>query len=1031
MSANDLRPDDRCDELDFTARIRFFAEPWKSDPDAKRPDATGETPDAIEGDSGDAATSAPIEKNENVIESEYVEIQMRRRNARLEMPVGESGRPLRITGLALSGGGVRSATFNLGLLQALAAAGKLKGFDYLSTVSGGGYTGGWWSAWLSRKERTGDEIFPPEEDIDSERDNRRWEMENKMSRVDADRPQIKDSAINASEDPIHHLRLFSNVMTPRKGILSADTWRAVAVIGRNISLTWMALVPILLAAIMIGQAWYTLAARDVDDPLERLNLAVRLPAFLFIGSCVCVTFWMFFSRRLKTLGDAFVVLSSTFAFFALTGFLIHILGVTLPGALYATLGFWIAGIIFALLFWKFERRAKWGDYEFWRNRLVVLQTRTLTYSVFTLVISMFGAFGYSIFNFLLNETHHAATRAGGWGAFALAAATSIYTALKAAPTGGADNRKPAQKPPLMQRMIFAVAPLLLLLAIGVVLSWIGNLLYRSVAQEPDLVRMAARGGILSASLFLAFALYEFRPPQKWKGLVVIAVWAVIVVAVFLINPAWVDRQNFVRIGVVTLVLLAAALVFRAFLRKKLWIGGYALALMATAYWLNKYVSEGTFGLIDPYLPQFVIAGVVATFVLLVFELVQGRGANSRSIALTVIACTMFVIIGAASCSGENYGPPTLTLAALISTILGWVMALGWLADPNSLTMHEFYKARLVRAYMGASNAKRTAAGSSDITDAVPGDDILLTQLRNTNQGAPYHLINTMLNLVGGSDLSTQARSSDSFLMSKLFCGSMRTGFRRTSEYSCGSISLGTAVSVSGAAASPTMGAQTPSAALSALMTLFNVRTGYWAPTPSLSYWRSGSARLWPVYTLQELVSQTTDLLPFCYLTDGGHYENTGVYSLIQRGCNLIIAGECGADPNTTLEDLGNLIRKVRIDFGTEIELDIDKLRNEPRAHFIIGTIRYGSDHAAALNLPATEQTGTIVIVKPNLCGDEAVDVRQYGFQHEGDFPQQNTFDLWYDEAQFESYRKLGQESGKRAIEELEKRMAAAATPTGR
>jgi hypothetical protein len=1026
MSVNDLKPEDRCDELDFTARIRFFAEPWKSDPDAKRPDATGETPDAIEGKPGDVPGRKPDgaeEKNENVIESEYVEIEVRRKKARLEVPPGERGRPLAITGLALSGGGVRSATFNLGLLQALAAADKLKAFDYLSTVSGGGYTGGWWSAWLSRNERKGDEIFPPEEDIDSERDNRRWEMENKTRRVGADRPQIKDSAINASEDPIHHLRLFSNVMTPRKGILSADTWRAVAVIGRNISLTWMALVPILLAAIMIGQAWYTLAARDVDDPLERLNLAIRLPAFLFIGSCVCVTFWMFFSRRLKTLGDAFVVLSSTFAFFALTGFLIRILGIRIPGAVYATLLFWIAGVIFVLLFWKFERRARWDDYEFWRNRLVVLQTRTLTYSVFTLVISMFGAFGYSIFDFLLNETHHAVTRAGGWGAFALAAATSIYTALKAAPTGGADSRKPAEKPPLMQRIVFAVAPLLLLLAIGVVLSWIGNMLYRSVAQEPELVKMATRGGILSASLFLAFALYEFRPPQKWKGLFVIAVWAVIAVAVFVIDPVWLNKRHFVSIGVVTLGLLAAALVFRALLRKKLWIAGYAVALMATAYWLNKYVNGRTFSFIDLYLPQFVIAGVVATLVLLIFELIQGRGANSRSIALTVIACTMFVIIGAAACSGENYGPPTLTLAALISTILGWVMALGWLADPNSLTMHEFYKARLVRAYMGASNAKRTKAGSSDITDAVPGDDILLTQLRNTERGAPYHLINTMLNLVGGSDLSTQARSSDSFLMSKLFCGSMRTGFRKTSEYSCGSISLGTAVSVSGAAASPSMGAQTPSAALSALMTLFNVRTGYWAPTPSLSYWRSGSARLWPVYTLQELVSQTTDLLPFCYLTDGGHYENTGVYSLIQRGCNLIVAGECGADPQTTLEDLGNLIRKVRIDFGTEIKLDIDKLRNEPRVHFIIGTILYGADHATALNLPDAERTGTIVVVKPNLCGDEAVDVRQYGFQHQGDFPQQNTFDLWYDEAQFESYRKLGQESGKLAIEALEKRLA--------
>jgi hypothetical protein len=312
---------------------------------------------------------------------------------------------------------------------------------------------------------------------------------------------------------------------------------------------------------------------------------------------------------------------------------------------------------------------------------------------------------------------------------------------------------------------------------------------------------------------------------------------------------------------------------------------------------------------------------------------------------------------------------------------------------------------------------------ADITDAVPGDDVLLTQLKNTEHGAPYHLVNTMLNLVGGSDLATQARASEQFLMSKNYCGSIRTGFRATRDYACGSITLGTAVAVSGAAASPTMGAQTPSAALSALMTLFNVRTGYWAPTPNLSYWRSGSTRLWPVYTLQELISQTTDLLPYCYLTDGGHYENTGAYPLIQRGCNLIIVGECGADPDTMIEDLGNLIRKVRIDFKTEIRLDIDKLgpqRGEPKERVIVGTIIYGDKHAADLGLTEDEKTGTIIVIKPNRAHgiepplDVPVDVQQYGFFNK-DFPQQQTFDLFYDEAQFESYRRLGYLSGLVAV----------------
>jgi hypothetical protein len=211
------------------------------------------------------------------------------------------------------------------------------------------------------------------------------------------------------------------------------------------------------------------------------------------------------------------------------------------------------------------------------------------------------------------------------------------------------------------------------------------------------------------------------------------------------------------------------------------------------------------------------------------------------------------------------------------------------------------------------------------------------------------------------------------------------------------------------------------------MTLFNVRTGYWAPTPNLSYWRSGSTRLWPVYTLQELIAQTTDLLPYCYLTDGGHYDNSGVYSLVQRGCNLIVLGECGADPDVTLDDLGNLFRKVRIDFGAEITFDnpddISKLRAKPPGERIVmGKIQYSEAHMKALGLPESERTGTIIIMKPNLSGNEPVDVQQYGFLNTT-FPQQQTFDLWYDEAQFESYRRLGQLSGELAaarIDEWEK-----------
>jgi hypothetical protein len=67
--------------------------------------------------------------------------------------------------LCFSGGGIRSATFSLGVLHALAKysfAGEPNGarprllaeFDYLSTVSGGGYIGSWLSSWIARERST-------------------------------------------------------------------------------------------------------------------------------------------------------------------------------------------------------------------------------------------------------------------------------------------------------------------------------------------------------------------------------------------------------------------------------------------------------------------------------------------------------------------------------------------------------------------------------------------------------------------------------------------------------------------------------------------------------------------------------------------------------------------------------------------------------------------------------------------------------------------------------------------------------------
>jgi hypothetical protein len=214
-----------------------------------------------------------------------------------------------------------------------------------------------------------------------------------------------------------------------------------------------------------------------------------------------------------------------------------------------------------------------------------------------------------------------------------------------------------------------------------------------------------------------------------------------------------------------------------------------------------------------------------------------------------------------------------------------------------------------------------------------------------------------------------------------------------------------------------------------LMTLLNVRLGYWAPTPNRNQWHTAQARLWPFYTLREFLSETNDLSSYCYLSDGGHFDNTGLYSLVERGCRCIVMADCSGDPERCFADLGNAVRRCRLDFEAEIKLDVTPLlrsaKDDPYAqqHAVAGRIVYSEKHFQALGLSDTSEsarTGTIVYIKPGLLkGDQGlpVDVRQYAFEN-GSFPHQSTANQWFDEAQFESYRRLGQHSLKMALASL-------------
>ena len=159
--------------------------------------------------------------------------------ARLESIQAKLHRAQR-SALCLSGGGIRSATFALGVVQALARRDLLTRFDYLSTVSGGGYLGGWLSAWI---KNAGDAAA--------------------VSRgLNKDLRTSDDAKRDPESEPIRHLRRYSNYLTPKLGFFSSDTWTLVATVLRNIFLNWLMLIPILAFVLMIPRLFASLATRE-------------------------------------------------------------------------------------------------------------------------------------------------------------------------------------------------------------------------------------------------------------------------------------------------------------------------------------------------------------------------------------------------------------------------------------------------------------------------------------------------------------------------------------------------------------------------------------------------------------------------------------------------------------------------------------------------------------------------------------------------------------------------------------------------
>jgi hypothetical protein len=211
------------------------------------------------------------------------------------------------------------------------------------------------------------------------------------------------------------------------------------------------------------------------------------------------------------------------------------------------------------------------------------------------------------------------------------------------------------------------------------------------------------------------------------------------------------------------------------------------------------------------------------------------------------------------------------------------------------------------------------------------------------------------------------------------------------------------MATSGAAVNPNQGYHS-SAATAFFLTVFNVQMGRWIGNPRKKDWRKSDPTTGLGYLINNLIGKASTRDLYIALSDGGHFDNMGLYEMVRRKCHYIVLCDAEQDDSFTCEGFANAIRRCRIDFGAEIDIDITPIveRKENRfsaEHYAVGTIRYAGDKGK-------DPWGRILYIKSSITDNMPVDVREYAVKNET-FPHQTTADQFFDEEQFESYRKLG------------------------
>jgi len=279
-------------------------------------------------------------------------------------------------------------------------------------------------------------------------------------------------------------------------------------------------------------------------------------------------------------------------------------------------------------------------------------------------------------------------------------------------------------------------------------------------------------------------------------------------------------------------------------------------------------------------------------------------------------------------------------------------------------------------------------------------------LPRSRRRPPLLVVNMAASLV---DAAGQRRV-EPFMVSPYHAGCSALGYRDARLFGGrDGVLLGTAITVSGAAADPNKGYHA-SPAMAFLLTVLGARMGRWFGNPGPAgarTWRGGSAPA--TVAFKELTATDGAASPYIHVSDGGHFDNLGLFEMVARRCQYIVAVDASADPKVTFDDLGNAIRKIRAELGIPIDMEhmdmpvraadgsLPKGRNTG-----LGRIRY-----AAVDGPGAPD-GLLIYIKAGCYTDPSLPIEVFSYAAKSaEFPHESVADDYFTETQFDAYAALG------------------------